>query len=108
MVIEKIKRIAKELTQLMLTAGAILLLSALFHPVCMEGDVCNYLLLVILVGVPFGIGKMVIILPPASWGISGGIGILALDLILGGLIGCACLAVGIFSNLTRLIIAVIS
>ena len=56
----------------------------LFCPICREPDVSlNTFLMAVLIGIPFGIRHMVIILPPESYGISGGIGVIALDFIIG-------------------------
>lgn len=108
MVTEKLTRITKEILQLVLKIGTVLFLAAFFRPVWMADGVSNYVLLAVLVGFPFGIGKMLIVLPPASYGIGGGMGVLALDVIMGGLIGCVCLAYNFIANLVRLIIAVIA
>lgn len=108
MVTEKFKRIAAELIPIVFKIGAVLFLAAFFRPVWMANGVPNYVLLAVLAGFPFGIGKMVILLPPTSYGISGGIGVLALDVIVGGLIGCVCLAYNFIANLVRLMIAVIA
>lgn len=106
MVTEKFKRIAKELILLALKIGAVYFLAAFFRPLWMADGVSNYVLLAVLVGFPFGIGKMFVLLPPASYGIGGGVGVLALDLIVGGLIGCVCLAYNFIANLIRLMMAI--
>lgn len=69
MALQKTMRIAFSLLRLGVLTGSVLLLAALFRPVCMDGGDCNYFLLSLLVGIPFGIGRMVLILPPASYDI---------------------------------------
>lgn len=55
--------------------------------VCKSKEGFDYLLYWILCGFPFGIGKMCLILIPRNFGIAGGIGVLALNGIIGGIIG---------------------
>ena len=99
-------RIALSLLRLGSLALFILLLVALFRPVCMDDGVCNYFLLSLLVGIPFGIRKMILILPPASFDIGGSVGVLALDFLMGGILGCFAIAYQLSLELIHLIIAV--
>ena len=57
------------------------------YPVCAKADGFDYFLYWIMVGCPYGIRKMSMFLVPKNFGIAGSIGILALDCIIGGLIG---------------------
>ena len=57
------------------------------YPVCNKPDGFDLFLFWVLVGFPFGLRKMCMFLIPVNFGISGGIGVLALNLIIGGLIG---------------------
>lgn len=70
-------------------------LAALFRPVYMADGSCNYLLLWILVGLPFGFRRMSLWLVPRGYGISGTVGVFALDAIIGGLIGGFALIIGL-------------
>ncbi len=108
MVTEKLKRITTNLVQLALKIGAVCFLAVFFRPIWVVDGVNNYVLLAVIVGFPFGIGKMIVMLPPASYGIGGGMGVLALDLIVGGVIGCVCLAYNFIANLIRLMMAIIA
>ena len=63
------------------------LLVTVFYPVCTTNGQCDYFLLWILVGWPFGIGKMFIWLVPKNFGLAGSMGVFALNIIIGGLIG---------------------
>ena len=53
------------------------------YPICRKAEGFDFLL----VGCPYGIRKMCMILIPKNFGIAGSIGILALNCIVGGLIG---------------------
>ena len=57
------------------------------YPVCVKADGFDYFLYWIMVGSPYGIRKMSMFLVPKNFGIAGSIGILALDCIIGGLVG---------------------
>lgn len=57
------------------------------YPVCNKADGFDLFLYWIMVGCPFGIYRMCLWLVPRNFGISGSIGILALNCIIGGLIG---------------------
>lgn len=105
--VSKAPRIAFSLLRLGVLAGSVLLLAALFRPVCMDGGVCNYFLLSLLVGIPFGIGRMVLILPPASYDIGGSIGVLALDCLVGGALGCIAIVYQLALEVVHLIITVV-
>lgn len=63
------------------------LLLLLFKPLYIREGVINYLYMWILVGIPFGMRKMCMWLIPWNYGISGTVGIVALNFIIGGLIG---------------------
>ena len=53
----------------------------------MADGVCDYFLMWLCVGFPFGIRRMCLWLVPFGYGISGTVGIFALNIIIGGLIG---------------------
>lgn len=57
------------------------------YPVCNRTEGFDFFLYWILVGCPYGIRKMCIFLVPRNFGIAGSVGILALNGIVGGLIG---------------------
>lgn len=64
--------------------GALLLL---FRPIYMSDGKLNILYMWILVGIPFGVRRMFLWLIPRNYDIGGAIGIIALNFIVGGLIG---------------------
>lgn len=73
--------------EVLLPLSVALFLAFLFKPVYMPYGTCDYFLMWLLVGFPFGIRKMSLWLVPRGYSISGTVGIVALNLIVGGLIG---------------------
>lgn len=65
---------------------AVLLLYSIFSRIFVEDDKIDLFLVWIACGVPFGIGKMFTLIP-IGFGISGTVGVVALNIVLGGLIG---------------------
>ncbi len=63
-----------------------LLLFSIFSRIFIENGTPNYFLIWFACGVPFGIGKMFTLIP-IGFGISGTVGVVALNIVLGGLIG---------------------
>ena len=63
-----------------------LLLFSVFSRIFVENGTPDYFLILLACGVPFGIGKMFTLIP-IGFGISGAVGVVALNLVLGGLIG---------------------
>ena len=57
------------------------------YPVCNKPDGFDFFLFWILVGFPFGIRRMRVWLMPRNYGIAGSLGVIALDCIVGGIIG---------------------
>ena len=57
------------------------------YPICHKAEGMDYFLLWLIVGFPFGIRRMMLWLIPHNYGISGSIGIIGLDCIIGGIIG---------------------
>ena len=57
------------------------------YPVCKKAEGFDWFLYWIIAGCPFGIRRMCLWLIPKNFGISGGIGVLALNCIIGGLSG---------------------
>ena len=63
-----------------------LLLFSIFRRIFVEDGMSDYFLIWLACGVPFGLGKMFTLIP-IGFGISGTVGVVALNLVLGGLIG---------------------
>ncbi|MGL5437713.1 MAG: DUF6050 family protein [Lachnospiraceae bacterium] len=77
----------KVLLKVVLPLVAIGLMLIFCYPVCRKTDGFDYFLYWILVGFPFGIRKMFLLLIPRNFGIAGSMGVLALNFIVGGLMG---------------------
>ena len=97
---EDVKTFLKEVLLPLLIA---LCLAAFFKPVYMADGVCDYFLMWLCVGFPFGIRRMCLWLVPFGYGISGTVGIFALNIIIGGLIGGLALIVGLLLGLIHTI-----
>lgn len=66
---------------------AVIGLSTLFYPLCVDNEVCDYLKLWIFTGIPFGIHRMFVWLVPRRLDIGGTVGVFAFNLLVGGVIG---------------------
>lgn len=66
---------------------AVIGLSTLFYPLCVDNGVCDYLKLWIFTGIPFGIHRMFVWLVPRRLDIGGTVGVFAFNLLVGGVIG---------------------
>lgn len=75
------------LTKTVLPVGAIVLLALLFRPLCMSQGELDWRLLILLMGIPFGVHKMCLWLVPSGMGIGGTVGMVAFNLLIGGVIG---------------------
>lgn len=75
-----------------LPLGAALLLASFFYPVCTRGGVTNWLLLVFLTGIPFGISQMFMFVVPFGHGFQETVLILFFNVLIGGIIGMIFLA----------------
>lgn len=63
-----------------------LLLFSIFSRIFTENGARDYFLIWLACGVPFGIGKMFTLIP-IGFGIAGTVGVVALNIVLGGIIG---------------------
>ena len=75
--------------------GLAFCLAAFLKPIYMADSVCDYFLMWLCVGFPFGIRRMCLWLVPFGYSISGTVGIFALNIIIGGLIGGLALIIGL-------------
>ncbi len=73
------------------------------YPVCNQPEGFDFFLYWILVGCPFGIRKMFVFLVPRNFGIAGSMGVLALNCIVGGLIGGIVLIVKVVGILIEIV-----
>lgn len=86
-----------------LPIGLAFCLAAFFKPIYMLGGVCDYFLMWICIGLPFGIRRMSLWLVPSGYGISGSVGVFALNLIVGGLIGGHAFFIGLLLGIVHTI-----
>ncbi len=77
----------KFLRKVVIPVGAAVFLAALFYPLCVENGMCDYLKLWILAGIPFGIHRMFVWVVPKGLDLGGTVGVLAMNLLIGGVIG---------------------
>lgn len=80
--------------------GGAVFLAAVFYPLCMENGQCDYLKLWMSVGIPYGIHRMFLWVIPKGFDIGGTVGVLVMNLLVGGVIGGIILTV-------RLVLAVL-
>lgn len=73
------------------------------YPVCNKAEGFDLFLYWIMVGCPFGIHRMCLWLLPRNYGISGNIGVFALNCIIGGLIGGVVLIIKIMGMIWELV-----
>ena len=71
---------------------AAIFLAVLFYPLCVENGVCDYLKLWVLMGIPFGVHRMFVWVIPKGFDLGGTVGILVINLLIGGVIGGMILA----------------
>ena len=94
------------MTKIILPALGILLWLAICYPISKRPEGFNYFLFWILAGFPFGIRFMCLKLVPKGYGLTGAVGVFALNAVIGGLIGGAMLMtaiVKIFVNILKMI-----
>ena len=75
------------LRSVVLPATVAVLLAMLFRPIYYKDNQMNILLMWICIGVPFGIRSMFLWLVPHKYDLAGTLGVFALDVVLGGIIG---------------------
>ena len=66
---------------------ATVFLFTLFYPLCVDNRGCDYLKLWLLSGIPFGIHRMFVWVIPRGFDVGGTLGILVINLLVGGVIG---------------------
>ena len=65
----------------------ITVLFAVLRPFCIQDGKCNYFLLLLLMGIPFGIGKMCVWMVPRDFDLGGTLAVWTMNFLIGGLIG---------------------
>lgn len=100
----------KILSKVIIPVGTVWFLWILFRPLCESGGVMDYWKLLFLMGIPFGVHKMFFWLIPKGYGIGENIGILVLNLLIGGVIGTVILtwrmSVAVYTIISAIVSAV--
>lgn len=84
---EVVMKASEFIKHVLISVLSTLFLAALFRPLCMGNGECDYLKLWLFVGIPFGIHRMFLWIVPKGYDIGGSMGILAINLFIGGVIG---------------------
>lgn len=77
----------KMLYKIIIPVICVWVLYILFRPLCVMNGEMNYWKLLFLTGVPFGIHKVFFVLFPKSYGIGETVGMFAVSIMVGGVIG---------------------
>ncbi len=83
-------------------------LAALFRPLCVENGECDYLKLWFFMGIPFGIHRMFLWVIPKGYDIGGSMGVLTINVLIGGVIGGIVLVWRLAVAIAYLVKAVVS
>ncbi len=83
-------------------------LAVLFRPLCVENGECDYLKLWFFMGIPFGIHRMFLWVIPKGYDIGGSMGVLAINVLIGGVIGGIVLVWRLAVAIAYLVKAVVS
>ena len=96
----------KALFKIVFPAIGIALWLTICIPICRRQEGIDYFFLWILAGFPFGVRRMFLWFIPRGFGIAGMVGVFALNLIIGGMIGGVVLLVKIIRILINCILLV--
>ncbi len=94
------------MTKIILPTIFIFLWLAVCYPICNRPEGFNYFMFWIITGMPFGIRFMCLKLIPKGYGLTSAIGVFALNMVIGGLIGGAMLMaaiVKVFINIIKMV-----
>ncbi len=80
-------RIKRLFVSVVLPVSIALVAALLFKAVYMRPEGINYLLMWICIGIPFGIHRMCLWLVPTKFDLAGTVGIIFLNVLVGGIIG---------------------
>lgn len=97
------KRLGVFLRKVVLPLMVAALLLLLFRPVYMKDGAVNYLLAWICIGFPFGIRRMFLWLVPHRFDLAGTVGVVVLNVIVGGIIGGFALVLQLISGVVNTI-----
>ena len=97
------RRIGIFLRSVALPVCVALLLAILFRPIYLSEGQPNYLLAWICIGFPFGFRRMFLWLVPHRFDLAGTVGVVALNVIVGGIIGGFALVLQLISGVVNTI-----
>ena len=72
------------------------------RPLYMHGTQCDVFMMLLLIGMPFGIGRMMIWFFPRGLGIGGSVAVFAFNVLIGGMIGIFVFAFQMLVGITLL------
>ena len=87
--------------RLVMTVVITFLIAFLLRPLYMNGSECNWLLLWIIVGIPFGMHRMMAIVLPRGYDLGGTIGFFVLGLLISGIVGGVCVVFNVISGILQ-------
>ena len=101
-------RCEKRIQKLVIALAVAALIAFTTQPVYMADGSCDYFLLMLFIGIPFGIRQMFLWIVPIGHSLATTVGIVALNILVGGLIGIIVFAVTVITGMVSLILAVVS
>ena len=93
----------KAITKFLLLILALTIELLMFKPIYCQGGSVNWFLVWILIGLPFGIRKMFVLFVPHGFDLGGTLGVVGLNIIVGGLIGGAVVIIHIVKCLADIV-----
>lgn len=98
----------RRIRKLVIALAVAALIAFITQPVYMADGSCDYFLLMLFIGIPFGIRQMFLWIVPIGHSLASTVGIVALNILVGGLIGIIVFAVTVITGMVSLILAVVS
>ena len=86
--------------RLVITLGVAILMAMLFRPLYMNDMQCNWLMLWILIGIPFGFRRM-LLLVPRGYDLAGTVGYVVFSILIGGIIGGFCFVFTVIAGIAE-------
>ena len=96
-------RVVKPVLKLLVLLSVLAVMILMFRPVYTRDGTINWVLAWIIIGCPFGIRKMFAVCVPHGFDLGGTVGVLGLNLIVGGLIGGVVVVIDIIKCLVGIV-----
>lgn len=100
--------IKERLLRLLKTLAIIFVAAFICQPLYRSDGQCDWLLLALLLGIPFGVPRMFVWFAPRNLGIGGTVGTVVFDILIGGMIGIFVLAFRLVTDTTMLLISLVA